>query len=52
MTEPISPAAPKPASAATQAAQRAVLEQLPFSDQGDFEQAQRGFIAPVPDGLV
>ncbi|MBC8242428.1 MAG: MBL fold metallo-hydrolase [Alphaproteobacteria bacterium] len=52
MNSPDSPAAPKPASAATQAAQKLVLEELPFSDQGDFEQARRGFIAPVPDGLV
>jgi alkyl sulfatase BDS1-like metallo-beta-lactamase superfamily hydrolase len=52
MTDPNSPATPKPASAATQAAQRAVLAELPFSDQEDFEQAQRGFIAPVPGGLV
>jgi alkyl sulfatase BDS1-like metallo-beta-lactamase superfamily hydrolase len=53
MTQHDSPAGPKPASAATKAAQaRAVLEQLPFSDQADFAQAQRRFIAPVPDGLV
>ena len=52
MTEQDSSAAPKPASNATQAAQARVLEQLPFSDQADFERAQRGFIAPVPDGVV
>jgi alkyl sulfatase BDS1-like metallo-beta-lactamase superfamily hydrolase len=52
MTQYNSPAGPKPASTATKAAQAAVLEQLPFSDQADFAQAQRGFIAPVPDGLV
>jgi len=45
MTQHDSPAGPKPASAATKAAQaRAVLEQLPFSDQADFAQARRGFI--------
>ncbi len=43
---------PKPASPTTQAAQKAVLEALPFEDQFDFEQAQRGFIAAVPDGQV
>ena len=52
MTQHDSPAEPKPASAATRAAQAAVLEQLPFSDRTDFAQAQRGFIAPVPDGIV
>lgn len=43
---------PKPASAATQAAQRAVLERLPFADGEDFEQAQRGLVASLPDGVV
>ncbi|MDA1098014.1 MAG: MBL fold metallo-hydrolase [Proteobacteria bacterium] len=52
MSEPSGAGAPKPASAATQAAQKAVLAELPFADQVDFAQAQRGFIAPVPDGLV
>ena len=52
MTDQNTSAAPKPASTATQAAQKAVREELPFSDQADFEQAQRGFIAPVPDGVV
>jgi alkyl sulfatase BDS1-like metallo-beta-lactamase superfamily hydrolase len=52
MTDPTAAAAPKPASAATQAVHQSVLEELPFSDQADFTQAQRGFIAPVPDGLV
>ncbi|MDP6830266.1 MAG: alkyl sulfatase dimerization domain-containing protein [Alphaproteobacteria bacterium] len=43
---------PKPASPTTQAAQKAVLDGLPFEDQFDFEQAQRGFIAAVPDGVI
>ncbi len=43
---------PKPASPTTQAAQREVLDALPFEDQFDFEQAQRGFIATIPDGVV
>ena len=43
---------PKAASPSTQALQREVLEQLPFHDRGDFEQAQRGLIAALPDGVV
>jgi alkyl sulfatase BDS1-like metallo-beta-lactamase superfamily hydrolase len=35
----------KPATAATKAANAAVLKELPFSDKADFEDAQRGFIA-------
>ncbi|HWJ07156.1 MAG TPA: alkyl sulfatase dimerization domain-containing protein [Steroidobacteraceae bacterium] len=41
--------APKPASAATIAANRKVLESLPFNDRQDFEDARRGLIeAPAP----
>ncbi|MDG9924299.1 MULTISPECIES: alkyl sulfatase dimerization domain-containing protein [unclassified Pseudomonas] len=40
-----SPAPTQPASAATQLANQAVLNQLPFADKQDFENAQRGFIA-------
>ena len=29
-----------------------VLQQLPFADKQDFEDAQRGFIAPLPEGGV
>lgn len=36
---------PKPATAATKAANERVLQSLPFSDQQEFEDAQRGFIA-------
>ncbi len=43
---------PKPATAATKAAQQAVLAQLPFTDREDFELARRGHIAPVPEGVV
>ena len=43
---------PRPATPTTQAAQQSVLARLPFSDRDDFEQAQRGFIAAVPDGQV
>jgi len=35
----------KPATAATQAANKKVLQTLPFADKQDFEFAQRGFIA-------
>jgi alkyl sulfatase BDS1-like metallo-beta-lactamase superfamily hydrolase len=38
-------AAGKPATAATKAANAAVLKELPFSDRADFEDAQRGFVA-------
>jgi len=30
----------------------ALLQQLPFADRQDFEDARRGFIAPLPDGGV
>jgi alkyl sulfatase BDS1-like metallo-beta-lactamase superfamily hydrolase len=39
------PAPTKPATAATKAANDAVLKGLPFNDKSDFEDAQRGFIA-------
>ena len=39
------PVPSKPATAATKAANAAVLKELPFSDRSDFEDAQRGFIA-------
>jgi len=40
------------ASDHTKKIQARVLEQLPFADQQDFADAQRGFIAPLPDGGV
>ncbi len=40
----------KPATKATKAANVAVLEQLPFSDQQDFANAKRGFIAAIEGG--
>jgi alkyl sulfatase BDS1-like metallo-beta-lactamase superfamily hydrolase len=43
-------AQPKPASAATRAANAAVLAALPFANQQDFEDARRGFVA-APDSL-
>jgi alkyl sulfatase BDS1-like metallo-beta-lactamase superfamily hydrolase len=39
------PVPPKPATAATIAANKAVLSALPFNDKADFEDAKRGFIA-------
>ena len=43
--------APKPATEATKAANRAVLSSLNFDDKSDFEDAARGFIAK-PDTLT
>jgi alkyl sulfatase BDS1-like metallo-beta-lactamase superfamily hydrolase len=43
---------PKDASEATKAANRALLDQLPFEDRRDFDDAARGLIAPLPDGGV
>ncbi len=37
----------KPATEATKAANLAVLEQLPFSDQEDFVNVKRGFVSAV-----
>ena len=41
----------KPATAATRAANAAVLNELPFNDRTDFEDAQRGLVAK-PDTLT
>jgi alkyl sulfatase BDS1-like metallo-beta-lactamase superfamily hydrolase len=46
-----SPAPSKPATAATKAEQKKVLDYLPFGDKSDFEDAKRGFIAR-PDQLI
>ena len=40
------------AAAATQKINAAVLQQLPLTDKQDFEDARRGFIAPLPEGGV
>lgn len=42
-------AQPKAATEATKAANAAVLDRLPFADKQDFEDANRGFIATVPE---
>jgi alkyl sulfatase BDS1-like metallo-beta-lactamase superfamily hydrolase len=44
---------PKDATTVTKAANAKLLQQLPFADRRDFEEADRGFIAPLPnDGLI
>ena len=40
------------ASGTTKKINAGVLQQLPFTDRQDFEDARRGFIAPLPDGGV
>ena len=40
------------AEPATRAANAAMAARLPFAEQGDFEAAKRGLIAPVPEGMV
>lgn len=43
---------PKPASDATKRANDALLQELPFADKTAFEQAHKGFIAPLPGALI
>ncbi|MFA9438409.1 alkyl/aryl-sulfatase [Uliginosibacterium sp. sgz301328] len=43
---------PKDATSFTRKANAAVLNELPFADRQDFEDAQRGFIGTVPDLLL
>jgi len=42
----------KDATEFTRAAHRTVYDSLPFEDRRDFEEAARGFIAPLPEGAV
>jgi alkyl sulfatase BDS1-like metallo-beta-lactamase superfamily hydrolase len=42
----------KDAEPSTRAANDAFVKSLPFSDRADFEDAKRGFIATLPDGVV
>jgi alkyl sulfatase BDS1-like metallo-beta-lactamase superfamily hydrolase len=42
----------KDATEATKAANDRLLDQLPFSDRSDFENAKRGLIAPLPAGMI
>ncbi|MFC0242018.1 alkyl/aryl-sulfatase [Rhodopseudomonas telluris] len=54
LAQPLSFAAAQPndAEPATRAANEAVAKALPLADRADFEDAQRGLIAPLPDGIV
>jgi len=45
-------AQPKAAEPATREANAEVLRSLPFGDRADFEDAQRGFIAPLPGVIM
>ena len=51
LAQPAAPVMGNPATAATKAANAAVLRALPFADKTDFEDAQRGLIAK-PDTLT
>jgi alkyl sulfatase BDS1-like metallo-beta-lactamase superfamily hydrolase len=42
----------KPPSAATLELRRQLQASLPFADTRDFEEAKRGFLAPLPSGVV
>lgn len=44
--------APKDATAATQQVNNALFNQLPFSDNTDFTNAHKGFIAPLPQDII
>ncbi len=48
----IVPDAPKDAEPATQQTNAAVVKELDFADQEDFEDAQRGLIAPPADAII
>src|SRR5882757_2123693 len=40
------------AEPATRAANDAFTKSLPFSDRADFDDAKRGFVATLPDGVI
>lgn len=42
----------KNATEATTSANAALLKQLPFSDKTDFDDANKGFLAPLPSALI
>ncbi|WP_119419155.1 alkyl/aryl-sulfatase [Desertibaculum subflavum] len=46
------PTPPKDAEPATREANAQWLDALPFDDREDFEDAQRGFVATLPDGVI
>ena len=43
---------PTPPEASVVARNKAVLDELPFADRGDFADAERGFIATIPDATI
>jgi len=43
---------PKAATEATKAANARLLQELPFNDKTSFELAHKGFIAPLPQGVL
>ena len=45
-------AAPRDAEPAVRAAQEKLKATLPFADRRDFEDADRGFVATLPDGVI
>jgi Alkyl sulfatase and related hydrolases len=45
-------AMPKEATSATIAANNALYQKLPFADNTDFENAHKGFIAPLPQNII
>ena len=47
-----SPQTPKDATEATKAANAELLQQLPFDDTSDFDDAKRGLIAPLPPEVI
>jgi alkyl sulfatase BDS1-like metallo-beta-lactamase superfamily hydrolase len=52
LSAPRSSAQPKDAEPATRQANAAVLSSFPFGDRSDFDEAQRGFIASLPGGIM
>jgi alkyl sulfatase BDS1-like metallo-beta-lactamase superfamily hydrolase len=44
--------APKPAAEGTKAANAQLLQELPFNDKTSFDQAHKGFIAPLPQQMI
>ena len=52
MAQQTPPAPSKPATEATKAANQAVLQSLPFANTQSFDDAQRGFIAPLSEEVI
>lgn len=44
--------APKDPSELTTASNASVLQQLPFAEKSDFQDASRGLIAELPEGVI